>query len=146
MGPVLFYQLMFCAINMAIFLVALHSNGFVSLIAFTTYAGILSVLIPTFIYCYLSDNLATDTYSVADIFYGFHWYRLPVQQQRLFTLIIRQSQKELRVTGFGVIDCSLAAFAVVNIIRRNSKDFFLTIFIFFMIDFLVSVFYSKIHR
>lgn len=101
MSATFFYQLLLCALNMAIFLVSLQSCPAIYLLSFTSWIGIISVLLPTFVICNLSEHLTTALYSIGDIFYNFHWYRLSQKQQKAILLNIQRSQKEFRMAGFG---------------------------------------------
>lgn len=123
MSATFFYQLLLCALNMAIFLVSLQSYPAIYLLSFTSWIGIISVLLPTFVFCNLSEHLTTALYSIGDIFYNFHWYRLSQKQQKAILLNIQRSQKEFRMAGFGFVQCSLSVFASVNAYFRFTFSF-----------------------
>lgn len=114
-SPVLFYQLVLCAVNTAIFLYVLGLQGLLlNLDALVCLMGILSVLFPTFIYCHLSESLTFKLCSVGLIYYSCAWYCLPIKQQKLIILPIKRAQKEVRMTGLGIVDCSLSIFSSVR--------------------------------
>lgn len=108
-SPVLFYQLLLCAVSMSVFLLALEEC---EMLVFTL--GITSITISTFIYCYLSDNGTADLFAIGDAFYGCAWYLLTVSQQKRLILPIQRANHEFRLTGFGIVDCSLGVFVSVS--------------------------------
>lgn len=115
MEAALFHQLLFCAVNIATFLVAIESNDLLSVTFCASMAGMTNVLLPSALYCRLSDNLTWNLYSIGDDFFNFTWYRLRIRQQKLFLLPIERSQGELRLKGLGIVECSLRVFSSVNI-------------------------------
>lgn len=102
-------------------------------------AGLNSVLTPTFAYCLLSDNVTWHLHSIAEHFYYFSWYRLPVKQQKLFIFPIRRAQKPFRMSGHGIVDCSLRVFSSVNFGNAHSTQctWMLNIEILFYFSFLL---------
>lgn len=71
--------------------------------------------------CVFSEVITHDLCTIADIFYGYAWYRLPVKQQKLFILPIQRANKALRLTGLGLVDCSLRVFASVSYCRSEGS-------------------------
>lgn len=67
----------------------------------------------TSVYCYLSERITTALLEIGDNFYDMPWYQLPTKQQKLLALPIQRAQRELRLTGFGLFDCSLALLSAV---------------------------------
>lgn len=128
MSPPIFYQLLLCAVIMAVFLFAIQVNEFFSLASLVSFQGMFSVVGPTYIYCNLSENVTAKLYEIGDVFYNFAWYRLPVKRQKLFIPPIQRSQSEFRLMGFGLVDCSLTVFSAVRAhfylkINENSRFF-----------------------
>lgn len=115
MSGVLFYQLLICAAVTAFNLFALEANGFLNLNAAVSLYLMISALITTFLYCFLADRFTTDLLDIAMIFYGSTWYQLPSHHQRIFVLLIKRSQREIRLKCFGLIDCSLSVFSSVSL-------------------------------
>lgn len=68
----------------------------------------------TFVYFYLSEWITSDLLEIGDYFYNSAWYRLPAKQQKLLVLPIRRAQREFRLKGFGLFDCSLEVFGMVR--------------------------------
>lgn len=119
MSGVLFYQLLICAAVTAFNLFALESNGLLSLNAAVSMYLMVSAIITTFLYCYLSENFTTDLMEIGMIFYGSAWYQLPAKHQRAFVLFIKRGRGEIRLKCFGMIDCSLSVFSSVRLIYFN---------------------------
>lgn len=67
----------------------------------------------TFAYFYLAEWITFDLLSIGDHFYNSAWFQLPVKQQQLFVLVIQQAQRELRLKGLGLFDCSMGVFSSV---------------------------------
>lgn len=112
---ILFVQLVLCAVTIAMCLFSIDANGMFSIAFISSLAALNSVLTPTFAYCLLSENVTWNLHLVANYFYDFDWYLLPAKQQKLFVLPIRRAQREFRMTGHGIIPCSLRVFSSVNI-------------------------------
>lgn len=62
-----------------------------------------------------STNVSFKVSTVADIAFRAPWYQFPISQQKLFGLIIQQSQKSIQLTGYGIITCSMETFLKVCI-------------------------------
>lgn len=62
-----------------------------------------------------SSNVSFKVSTVADIVFSAHWYQFPTAQQKLFGLVIQQSQKSIQLTGYGIITCSMETFLKVCI-------------------------------
>lgn len=113
-SELLLYQLLMCAAATAIDLFALESNGIFSAHSLATAYDLIIVLAMTFMYCYLSEALSSSMYEIGGIFYGMAWYQLPAKKQVLIRLPIQQSQREFRLEGVGLVDCSLDVFGKVS--------------------------------
>lgn len=114
MSPPLFCQLLICAVGLAIFFVAIDLNN---IFAFKTIIaeGITFLLVPGFLFCLQSEMFSSKLLSIGDSFYdSCEWYAKPVKYQKLILQSIQVSQREIRSTGFGIIDCSLEVFASVR--------------------------------
>lgn len=113
MSVALFLQLLCSAIITAIDLLVITLSGVVSAVALLAFIDLLTVLIPTLFYCKLSENITTDLGKIDNAFYGFSWHEIPLKQQKLFLLPIQYAQRSFRLTGLGVVDCSLPVFLSV---------------------------------
>lgn len=68
----------------------------------------------TYVFCYFAENVTDDLLSISDSFYQSNWYQYPAKQQRtLFMLAIRRAQSECRMSGLGLVDCSLGVYTLV---------------------------------
>lgn len=67
----------------------------------------------TFAYFYLAERITTELLAIGDIFYDSAWYRLPTKYQIHLVLPIQRAGRELRFTGLGLFDCTLAVFSAV---------------------------------
>lgn len=112
MSAPLFYQLLLCAVDLAVFLFAIQVNGILQ--AIICVEAMLSVLVPTYIYCFLSEMVTIDLYAIGDHFFNFPWYLLPAKHQLLFQWPIQRSQSEYRLMGMGMVECSLGVFSAVG--------------------------------
>lgn len=72
-------------------------------------------IIANIFFCKLSENITTDLEEIGDAFYNCPWYFLAVSQQKTFVLPIHRSQKTYRLTGLGIVSCSLDIFLSVSI-------------------------------
>lgn len=116
MTDVLFYQLLVCAVIIAFNMFALQSILVIhDLHSVVSITELTSTVIPTYIYCWLSDNFTADLADIGETFYSSTWFKMPVKYQRLLIMPIMISQNEVRLSGFGMIDCSLNVFLAVCI-------------------------------
>lgn len=113
-SELLFYQLLICAVASGINLFELESNGLFSLRSMIPIYDFLIILTMTFVSCYLSENLTSNLSEISEIFYNFAWYKLSVQTQKLLMPPIQHSQQKFRLSGLGIVDCSLFVFGKVS--------------------------------
>lgn len=113
MTGMLFFQLL-CSVGIiALSLYAfnetskLHAQFLVDLNVFTFN------MIFCYVYCYYSERVTERAFGIADIAYDTRWHELPPNEQKVFVLMIVRGHKEFRMTGLGIIDCSLAQFLAV---------------------------------
>lgn len=115
MSSVLFFLLLSYALVLAIFLVDLDAvNGFNILYAYGVLTTFTNFVFQLIIYCRLSENITDDLFASGDLFYESPWYRLPPKLQKLYMLPIQRSQQEFRLSGFGIIECSMRICAAVS--------------------------------
>lgn len=79
-------------------------------------ASIFNLLTQMMIYCAFSENLTYDFCTTGEIFYNLLWYQFSIKLQKLYVLPLLRSQREFRLSGLGIIECSLRVLASVNII------------------------------
>lgn len=110
----LFFQLLVCAGSLAIYMVGMDRSGVLSMNFCLALCGLVTIIASTYIYCFLSEGVTSELGAVGDIFYEYPWHQLPAKQQQLFILPIQRARKEFRMTGLGLVECSLRVFASVR--------------------------------
>lgn len=145
MNAVLFHQLLWCAIITATDLFVIQMIGGMNIMTALTAVNLSSALIPTFFYCKLSENITADLGGIDIILYGFVWYQLPLNQQKLFLWPIQRAQREVRLTGLGIFDCSLPTFLwVKHFFLLEMKSFSETktvpLFLHIFVDYAIHLF------
>lgn len=113
MSAALFYQLLVCAISLAVYMVSIETNRLFSLGFLITMTGIVNTILSTYIYCLFAENVSRKLFETGDIFYDYVWYQLPAEQQHLFAMAILRARMGFYFTGFGLIKCSLEVFTTV---------------------------------
>lgn len=111
-GP-LFYQLVLSALVTAVDLFIIHRNG-LSSASVVACVSIITLMVPTFFYCKLSESITSHLLEIGDGFFESAWYELPMSQQKLFLMPIKRAQCEIRWMGFYIIYCSLPTFLSVS--------------------------------
>lgn len=111
----LFFQLLVCATSLAIYMIAIASNPTPTMNFFIMLIGLSLTISSASVFCYFSENLTTSLEVIGDVFYDFAWYRLPSRQQGLIKLPIQRAQINFRLTGLGIIECSLGVLLKVSI-------------------------------
>lgn len=117
MSGILFVILLSYAVTIAVCLVGLEIVEPFGVAFFGLIASISSLLTQMVIYCAFSENMTNDLYSTGDLFYESPWYRLSPTLQKLYILPIARLHREFRLTGLGIIECSLRIFASVKPLR-----------------------------
>lgn len=125
MGPVLFSQLLVCAVVAALNLFALQSSDFISYDTLISTYIMVIVIVVTFVYCHLSSQTTTYLLSVNDIIYDCDWFMLPMKQQKLIILPMQRSQRAFYFNGLGLVNCSSMTFLSVGF-----SDYLFNIWIF----------------
>lgn len=115
MSGVLFNALFSCVLYIALLLFSLDQSFTVDFALFINLVGIFVYLVTCYIYCYFSERITTNSIKIADDAYDSLWYRMTVRQQMKVMFIIQRAQKEFRLTGLELVDCSLATFLTVVI-------------------------------
>lgn len=108
---ILFVLLLSYAVSIAMFAVSLNLMEQYSVAYLTLMVSILNLLTQLIIYCAFSEKLTNDLLSTSDHFSGLYWYRMPVRIQKVIILPILRTQREFRLTGLGIVECSLRVFA-----------------------------------
>lgn len=111
--------MLFSAIELASFLVAVDTTSVMNPSNTTSVMGALTVLLPTYIFCELSEKMTQRLQVIGDSFYGCSWFYLESSQQKMFLLPIQRAQREIRLNGLRLVECSLEVFLTVSI---NAND------------------------
>lgn len=118
----LFFQLLICVLCLAVYMISFESVRVINVRVFVSIAGATSIVASTYIHCFLSELVTRNLQDIGDIFYEFPWYRLPLKQQQLFMLPILRGQEEYRMTGLGMVECSLQTFSSVSHLIMKNKN------------------------
>lgn len=113
MELILFNITLACTLVIAFNLFTIELSDGLNYDILTALADIIIVIALTFAYFYLSERITADLLEICDIFYNSPWFQLSTKQQKLLTLPIQRAGRELRLTGLGLIDCSLIVFSKV---------------------------------
>lgn len=114
MELILFNMTLTCTIVLAFNLLVVELNGTINLEIFVAFVDLGVVLGLTIGYYYPAEWITSDLLMIGDHFYESYWYRLPAHQQKLLVLPIQRAQRELRLKGLGLFECSLSVFLTVN--------------------------------
>lgn len=115
MTMILFAMTVSCTTGIALDLLAIEMNNYFGFGIMTTIIDLLLMLGIMFTYSCLSELISSDLIEIGDFFYNFAWYQLlPVEKQKLLVLPIQRAQREVRLSGLGLCDCSLEVFSKVS--------------------------------
>lgn len=67
-----------------------------------------------FLYCYIATRIAITFVWIGQAVHESYWYNYPVAVQQCLRLIIRRSQRPLKLNGLNIIQCNLEAFVSVR--------------------------------
>lgn len=83
-------------------------------------AALVGIFILT-LYCYYG-KVATDSFGMmADCLYEFDWFKLPLDLQKYFVIMIGNAHRPIYYTGSGIAALNLETFTKVSAIDKN-KD------------------------
>lgn len=111
MGIPLFSDLLTCALVIAFNLLLLASIDYIDLQIVSSLLNVSTVVLMTFVFCYLSENISESLSGIDNAFYESSWYFLHVQHQK--SIIMAIARRGFRLDGLGLIYCSLETFARV---------------------------------
>lgn len=114
MSAGLFFQLLACAILLAIFMVGMSGNRISSLDFILAAYFAMMVMSSTYGYSYFSEKVTSDLASIGEAFYQSNWYECPVNQQKIYIVSIQRAQNEFRTKGLGLVECSLRVYSSVG--------------------------------
>lgn len=104
-------------------MVAMTSNPHLNVNFGVMLFGLCVTILSIYILCFLSENVTNTLEAIGDIFYNSAWYRLPPKQQELFIVPIQRAQINFRLSGIGIVECSLKVFLSVRRFRFCSSCF-----------------------
>lgn len=116
-SAILFSQLVFCAVVIALGLFGLQSNNMISTDTIVSTYEVFCVVVVTFIYCHLSNTATSELFQITDVFYDCNWFMLPVKYQTILILPMQRAQRVFYFNGLGMVDCTLRTFLVVKILE-----------------------------
>lgn len=114
MDSIIFTMALTVTVGTASELFAIELNEAFSFEAVNAMAYIAFVLALMYAYCSASERVTSYLLDVGEMFYNSAWYQLPVKQQKLLVLPIQRAEREFRLSGLGLFDCSLAVFSSVS--------------------------------
>lgn len=94
-------------------MVGIETNRALGIHFFASMAGLSTFMASTDVYCLFSEQITENLSDIGSTFYAYPWYRLPSKQQKRFMFLIRHAQNVFRITGLGIIECSLNVFLSV---------------------------------
>lgn len=90
----------------------LQSSGFSLAMALNVNA-LLNQILFNYVTCNYSTNVLGKMSEIADIAFDAHWFTFPVDDQKLFPMVIQRTQKQTRLSGYQIITCSRETFLSV---------------------------------
>lgn len=108
MSGVLFYQLLSSVLTLALLLLSFNQYDEIDSALIEVFNVMVFYLLLCTIFCYYSELFTENSYAIGDKVYESLWYQMPVDVQQLLILITAQSNTTFQLTGFGIVDCSLA--------------------------------------
>lgn len=120
-----------CIIVIACNLFVIETNVAPSFQILIAFCDMLTLVGLSFIYFYFSERFTSNLLEIGEIFYHSSWYRLPKKQQNQVLLPIQRAQREFRLKGLGLFNCSLPVFlSVGHIVKFIEIGYFLIIHYF----------------
>lgn len=116
MSGLLFTVLFSCILMLALNFFSLDQTVVINFALLYNLQCLTIFLVTSYIYSRFSENITANSFKIADNTYNNSlWYAMAVKQQKALILLIARSQKEFRLTGLGMVNCSLATFSTVKI-------------------------------
>lgn len=102
-----------CIIVITCNLFVIETNDTLSFPIIVALCDMFSLVGLSFIYFYFSEQITFSLMEIGDFFYDSAWYRLPSKQQSHLVLPIQRAQREFRLRGLHLFNCSLPVFLSV---------------------------------
>lgn len=109
-----FFQIVVCAIFIAIILSSLDQNLQNITYEFViNWICLLLEILLNYISCFYAQMVTSRSFEIADAAYNSLWYRLPIEQQKMIAMTIRLAQKPVYLKGYTMFTCSMDTFLTV---------------------------------
>lgn len=115
MSGTLFSVLLGCILYIALILFSLDQSTVLNIGLLVNINALLTYLMIGYTCCHFSESITTNYFEIGKNVYNSLWNEMKIQQQKAIVLMIAQSQVEFRLTGFELVDCSLARFLSVTV-------------------------------
>lgn len=115
MSGILFVVMLACVLILALILFSFDQSTAINMAQLVNLMGLLAYLFLGFTYSYFSETITANSFKIGEDAYNSLWNEMEIQQQKAIMLIIGRSQKEFRLTGLGLVDCTLATFLAVTV-------------------------------
>lgn len=110
---VLFVSTIVCTIVLAVNLYAFEMSDSINIQIVVAFLDTLLMVSITLGYFYLAEEITSNLLDIGEFLYDSPWYRLPMKQQSIILLPIQRAHLVFRLTGLGIFEASLTAFAMV---------------------------------
>lgn len=115
MSGVLFYQLLSCIMFLALSFLFVDNAERIDTALILNFQCLVMYMIVCYLYCDLSEKITENSFEISKIAYESIWYEFTPKHRKALVLIIMRSQKDFRLNGFGLVNCSLPRFLMVSI-------------------------------
>lgn len=115
MSGIVFVLFLSCVVFLTSSFLSLDQTSVIDFNLLVKFYGLTLYLFTCYLYSRFSENITTNSLQIGEYAYDSVWYDVPIKQQKAIILIVARSQKEFRLTGCGMVDCSLATFLAVII-------------------------------
>lgn len=115
MSVIIFDVTLTCVLFLALILFSVEQLDAIDFTVILNLECTLYIIIICYIYSYFSETITTNSFAIGEDPYNSLWYKMPMKQQKAVMLMIMRSQIEFRLTGVGMVDCSLETFLAVRI-------------------------------
>lgn len=112
---ILFSALLSFVLFLTLNFFAFDQSSVINMTTIVNLAGFLTYLTLGYTYCYFSENITANSFKIGYDAYNSKWTEMTTREQKAIMLAIGRSQKEFRLSGLGLIDCSMMTFLSVII-------------------------------
>lgn len=120
----IFFQLVICAIFIAIILSSIDQNlQHINYDVVTNLFCLFLQILLNFTTCKYAQSVTSRSLKVSEMVYSSLWYRLPCSQQKIIAFIIERAQKPFYLRGYQIFTCSLDTFLTVQLHFTIEKSY-----------------------